>query len=78
MNKNNFVDKDIYDKIMNSIMDIEFNYTKELFYMIPILVFILKSYINKQQEARKKIDTLVKNTATDPSINNEASFIIGE
>ena len=69
---------DITDKIMNSIMDIEFNYTKELFYMIPILVFILKSYVNKQQEARKKIDTLVKNTTTDPSINNEASFIIGE
>ena len=69
---------DITDKIMNSIMDIEFNYTKELFYMIPILVFILKSYVNKQQEARKKIDTLVKNTETDPSINNEASFIIGE
>ena len=69
---------DITDKIMNSIMDIEFNYTKELFYMIPILVFILKSYVNKQQEARKKIDTLVKNTKTDPSINNEASFIIGE
>ena len=59
-------------------MDIEFNYTKELFYMIPILVFILKSYVNKQQESRKKIDTLVKNTTTDPSINNEASFIIGE
>ena len=69
---------DITDKIMNSIMNIEFNYTKELFYMIPILVFILKSYVNKQQEARKKIDTLVKNTETDPSINNEASFIIGE
>ena len=69
---------DITDKIMNSIMDLEFNYTKELFYMIPILVFILKSYVNKQQEARKKIDTLVKNTETDPSINNEASFIIGE
>ena len=69
---------DITDKIMNSIMDIEFNYTKELFYIIPILVFILKSYVNKQQEARKKIDTLVKNTETDPSINNEASFIIGE
>ena len=69
---------DITDKLMNSIMDIEFNYTKELFYMIPILVFILKSYVNKQQEARKKIDTLVKNTETDPSINNEASFIIGE
>ena len=69
---------DITDKIMNSIMDLEFNYTKELFYMIPILVFILKSYVNKQQEARKKIDTLVKNTVTDPSINNEASFIIGE
>ena len=69
---------DISDKIMNSIMDLEFNYTKELFYMIPILVFILKSYVNKQQEARKKIDTLVKNTETDPSINNEASFIIGE
>ena len=69
---------DITDKIMNSIMDLEFNYTKELFYMIPILVFILKSYVNKQQEARKKIDTLVKNTKTDPSINNEASFIIGE
>ena len=69
---------DITDKIMNSIMDLEFNYTKELFYMIPILVFILKSYVNKQQEARKKIDTLVKNTTTDPSINNEASFIIGE
>ncbi len=69
---------DVTDKLMNSIMDIEFNYTKELFYMIPILVFILKSYVNKQQEARKKIDTLVKNTATDPSINNEASFIIGE
>ena len=69
---------DITDKLMNSIMDIEFNYTKELFYMIPILVFILKSYVNKQQEARKKIDTLVKNTTTDPSINNEASFIIGE
>ena len=69
---------DITDKLMNSIMDLEFNYTKELFYMIPILVFILKSYVNKQQEARKKIDTLVKNTATDPSINNEASFIIGE
>ena len=69
---------DITDKIMNSIMDIEFNYTKELFYMIPILVFILKSYVNKQQETRKKIDTLVKNTTTDPSINNEASFIIGE
>ena len=69
---------DITDKIMNSIMDIEFNYTKELFYMIPILVFILKSYVNKQQEARKKIDTLVKTTVTDPSINNEASFIIGE
>ena len=69
---------DVTDKIMNSIMDIEFNYTKELFYMIPILVFILKSYVNKQQEARKKIDTLVKNTETDPSINNEASFIIGE
>ena len=69
---------DITDKIMNSIMDIEFNYTKELFYMIPILVFILKSYVNKQQEARKKIDTLVKNTETDPSINNEASFIIGD
>ena len=69
---------DVTDKIMNSIMDIEFNYTKELFYMIPILVFILKSYVNKQQEARKKIDTLVKNTTTDPSINNEASFIIGE
>lgn len=69
---------DITDKIMNSIMDIEFNYTKELFYMIPILVFILKSYVNKQQEARKKIDTLVKTTETDPSINNEASFIIGE
>ena len=69
---------DSTDKIMNSIMDIEFNYTKELFYMIPILVFILKSYVNKQQEARKKIDTLVKNTETDPSINNEASFIIGE
>ena len=46
--------------------------------MIPILVFILKSYVNKQQEARKKIDTLVKTTVTDPSINNEASFIIGE
>ena len=69
---------DITDKLMNSIMDIEFNYTKELFYMIPILVFILKSYVNKQQEARKKIDTLVKTTVTDPSINNEASFIIGE
>ena len=69
---------DITDKLMDSIMDIEFNYTKELFYMIPILVFILKSYVNKQQEARKKIDTLVKNTETDPSINNEASFIIGE
>ena len=69
---------DITDKLMDSIMDIEFNYTKELFYMIPILVFILKSYVNKQQEARKKIDTLVKNTTTDPSINNEASFIIGE
>ena len=69
---------DITDKIMDSIMDIEFNYTKELFYMIPILVFILKSYVNKQQEARKKIDTLVKTTETDPSINNEASFIIGE
>ena len=69
---------DITDKLMNSIMDLEFNYTKELFYMIPILVFILKSYVNKQQEARKKIDTLVKNTETDPSINNEASFIIGE
>ena len=69
---------DITDKIMNSIMDLEFNYTKELFYMIPILVFILKSYVNKQQEARKKIDTLVKNTETDTSINNEASFIIGE
>ena len=69
---------DITDKIMNSIMDLEFNYTKELFYMIPILIFILKSYVNKQQEARKKIDTLVKNTTTDPSINNEASFIIGE
>ena len=69
---------DITDKIMNSIMDLEFNYTKELFYMIPILIFILKSYVNKQQEARKKIDTLVKNTETDPSINNEASFIIGE
>ena len=69
---------DVTDKIMDSIMDIEFNYTKELFYMIPILVFILKSYVNKQQEARKKIDTLVKNTTTDPSINNEASFIIGE
>ena len=69
---------DITDKIMNSIMDLEFNYTKELFYMIPILVFILKSYVNKQQEARKKIDTLVKTTETDPSINNEASFIIGE
>ena len=69
---------DITDKIMNSIMDLEFNYTKELFYMIPILVFILKSYVNKQQEARKKIDTLVKNTETDPSINNEASSIIGE
>ena len=69
---------DVTDKLMNSIMDIEFNYTKELFYMIPILVFILKSYVNKQQEARKKIDTLVKTTATDPSINNEASFIIGE
>ena len=69
---------DITDKIMNSIMDLEFNYTKELFYMIPILVFILKSYVNKQQEARKKIDTLVKTTVTDPSINNEASFIIGE
>ena len=69
---------DITDKIMNSIMDLEFTYTKELFYMIPILVFILKSYVNKQQEARKKIDTLVKNTETDPSINNEASFIIGE
>ena len=71
-------DFDITDKIMNSIMNIEFNYTKELFYMIPILVFILKSYVNKQQEARKKIDTLVKTTETDPSINNEASFIIGE
>ena len=71
-------ESDITDKIMNSIMDLEFNYTKELFYMIPILVFILKSYVNKQQEARKKIDTLVKNTETDPSINNEASFIIGE
>ena len=69
---------DITDKIMNSIMDLEFNYTKELFYMIPILIFILKSYVNKQQEARKKIDTLVKNTETDLSINNEASFIIGE
>ena len=69
---------DITDKLMDSIMDLEFNYTKELFYMIPILVFILKSYVNKQQEARKKIDTLVKNTTTDPSINNEASFIIGE
>lgn len=69
---------DVTDKLMNSIMDIEFNYTKELFYMIPILVFILKSYVNKQQEARKKIDTLVKTTVTDPSINNEASFIIGE
>ena len=69
---------DITDKLMDSIMDLEFNYTKELFYMIPILVFILKSYVNKQQEARKKIDTLVKNTETDPSINNEASFIIGE
>ena len=69
---------DITDKIMNSIMDLEFNYTKELFYMNPILVFILKSYVNKQQEARKKIDTLVKTTETDPSINNEASFIIGE
>lgn len=69
---------DVTDKLMDSIMDIEFNYTKELFYMIPILVFILKSYVNKQQEARKKIDTLVKSTATDPSINNEASFIIGE
>ena len=67
---------DITDKLMDSIMDLEFNYTKELFYMIPILVFILKSYVNKQQEARKKIDTLVKNTTTDPSINNEASFII--
>lgn len=69
---------DVTDKIINSIMDLEFNYTKELFYMIPILVFILKSYVNKQQEARKKIDTLVKSTVTDPSINNEASFIIGE
>ena len=69
---------DITDKLMDSIMDLEFNYTKELFYMIPILVFILKSYVNKQQEARKKIDTLVKNTTTDPSINNEASFIIGD
>ena len=69
---------DVTDKLMNSIMDIEFNYTKELFYMIPILVFILKSYVNKQQEARKKIETLVKTTETDPSINNEASFIIGE
>lgn len=69
---------DVTDKLMDSIMDIEFNYTKELFYMIPILVFILKSYVNKQQEARKKIDTLVKTTVTDPSINNEASFIIGE
>ena len=69
---------DVTDKIINSIMDLEFNYTKELFYMIPILVFILKSYVNKQQEARKKIDTLVKTTVTDPSINNEASFIIGE
>ena len=69
---------DVTDKIINSIMDLEFNYTKELFYMIPILVFILKSYVNKQQEVRKKIDTLVKTTVTDPSINNEASFIIGE
>ena len=69
---------DITDKLMNSIMDLEFNYTKELFYMIPILVFILKSYVNKQQEARKKIDTLVKNTTTVPSINNQASFIIGD
>ena len=75
MNNNEF---DVTDKLINSIMDIEFNYTKELFYMIPIMVYILKTYVTKQQEARKKIDTLVKNPNPSGDTHNEATFVVGE
>lgn len=75
MNNNEF---DVTDKLINSIMDIEFNYTKELFYMIPIMVYILKSYVTKQQEARKKIDTLVKNPNPSDDTHNESTFVVGE
>ena len=42
-----FWDEDITDEELNSINDIDFQYSKDAFYLIPLLIFCLEKFIDK-------------------------------
>lgn len=70
LNNKNF---EFTDKYMNSLRQLDYTYSKELFYEIPVILYILKSYVEELQ--KREIDTNKRSIINSYNLSDSSRII---